>query len=112
MKNMTAKIARHSKTIAMDISNQISKNPENSSKLMPKFSELDRTLEIIEDDAYVGIKTSDSLRHLARGMRKIIRGIALEAERKRRLEQEQKGKIISMEQYRKGQQAGQQRKAA
>ncbi|MCH8003079.1 MAG: hypothetical protein IH934_00470 [Nanoarchaeota archaeon] len=69
MKLLAAKIVSHSPVIVKEISEEVLKKPEESSKLLPKIGMLARSLSKLEFDASTSMGTSDALRRLARNTR-------------------------------------------
>ena len=74
LKQLAAKIAKHSRTIARDISDQAAKNPEASSEALQKLNDLDRSLAELEMHSARQIQMTNSLRNIARQSRNAIRG--------------------------------------
>ena len=74
LKQLAAKMVKHSRTIARDISDQAAKNPEASSEALQKLNDLDRGLAELEMHSSRQIQMASTLRRMARQSRNVIRG--------------------------------------
>tara|TARA_Y100000310_G_scaffold210577_1_gene211217 strand:- start:8885 stop:9430 length:546 start_codon:yes stop_codon:yes gene_type:complete len=81
-KQLSAKIASHSRAIAREVSTKIFHNPVGNAELFGKFYELDQSLARLQKHSSVGVTTSNALRHMVRNARLSVRATADQANAK------------------------------
>lgn len=100
-KKIEAKLIRESEAIALNISNDITKNPREAHKLMPEFDKIDEVLARIERDEGIEMRKSYGEMRLARGIRNRIISIKSVTWNKVKKQEAEITNIIKMDEHRK-----------